>query len=140
MNRYESARSLLAAIEAPDGGSTEHQQLCAAYNETVSVLVTNIAQAIAKVASLNERDFKILEALVNLSGRTWLECCSQRYRLIMQLPAADGNIFNLSRKEARTLTLVVSPELKRYGSSQGEQLHGGELVTGWRGLAVSYPT
>ncbi|KAI4664969.1 uncharacterized protein J4E79_003268 [Alternaria viburni] len=137
--RYETARSLLTAIEAPGRGSTEHQELRTAYSETISALVTIISQAIERVASLNERDLKLLDALVNLSGRTWLECCSQRYRLIMQLPIAEGNILNLPRKEAQALTLVVSPELKRYGSSQGEQLHGGEPITGWKGLAVSYP-
>ncbi|KAI4668539.1 uncharacterized protein J4E78_002366 [Alternaria triticimaculans] len=137
--RYETARSLLTAIEAPGQGSTEHQELRTAYSETISTLVTIISQAIERVASLNERDLKLLDALVNLSGRTWLECCSQRYRLIMQLPIAEGNILNLPRKEAQALTLVVSPELKRYGSSQGEQLHGGEPITGWKGLTVSYP-
>ncbi|KAI4693069.1 uncharacterized protein J4E88_001440 [Alternaria novae-zelandiae] len=137
--RYETARSLLTAIEAPGQGSTEHQELRTAYSETISTLVTIISQAIERVASLNERDLKLLDALVNLSGRTWLECCSQRYRLIMQLPIAEGNILNLPRKEAQALTLVVSPELKRYGSSQGEQLHGGETITGWKGLTVSYP-
>lgn len=57
----------------------------------------------------------------------------------MIMPDGLANPLSGSRREIRTLRLLVKPDIKRFGTSQGGDLATGEAVTGWKGLVERYP-
>jgi len=137
--RYEQARAFLSVIEPSSKPSPDIRKLKSSYESAVAAAKDDLYRAIGRVAYLTERDQKILDNIVRLCSQIWLECCSQRYRLIMIMPDGLANPLSDSRREVRTLRLLVKPDIKRFGTSQGDDLATGEAVTGWKGLVERYP-
>lgn len=137
--RYENAQSFLTAIDPLAKTSTETLGVKESFESAVSEALEALHRALEKVISLGSRDRKILESMVRLCAKIWLECCSQRYRLLVIVPDGKEDFLTSPRREARSLKLIARPELKRYGNSQGEELSSSESVTGWQGSLVTYP-
>jgi len=108
------------------------------YERSISELLDTLHRALGKVATLEDRQAKMLESLVGLCAKTWIEFCSQPYRLIASLPDGSGDLLSQPKLRERALTLVLSPELKRYGNSKGEHLTIGEMIPGCQAAKVSY--
>lgn len=109
------------------------------HEELVGITASAIALNVEKVGILRERDQKALEKIVRMSTELWLECCSQRYRLIVTL---DGGIEDWLAKEdmdSKTVKLVLRPGLKRFGNAHGDRMEIEEPVTGWRTVVEAYP-
>jgi hypothetical protein len=98
-----------------------------------------ICSTLLKVATIQAKDRKSLESIVRLAGRVWLESCSQRYRLIVILPHGSGDILSYVASNHDSLELVVRPDLKRYGDSQGKGLMRGEPLASWKAQIETYP-
>ena len=139
-SRYERARTFLAAIEPSSKTTPADRKLKSSHESAVTEAKTDLHRALGRVAYLAERDQKILDNIVRLCAKIWLECCSQRYRLIMILPDGIANLLSSPKREIRPLKLLVKPYIKRFGTSQGDDLAAGEAVTGWKGLVERYPT
>ncbi|CAO2656250.1 Nn.00g050530.m01.CDS01 [Neocucurbitaria sp. VM-36] len=135
-SRYESAKAFLGAIEP----SATKGRLRVGYEEAIKTAVNAVCRALEKVAIVEARERKILEGILRLSAKIWLEFCSQRYRLMVVLSKGSGDILTSMGTDNRTLSLIVRPDLKRYGDSQGRELERGESVTGWKSLVESYPS
>jgi hypothetical protein len=110
------------------------------YENSVSTTLGVLYRALGRVATIEDRHGKTLEGLVRLCARTWLEFCSQPYRLLVTLPNGSGDLLSAPRTNERVLTLVINPELKRYGNSQGENLERAELVPDCQASTRSYPS
>lgn len=95
--------------------------------------------AIERVANLDVRHRNMLESLVRLCAKIWLEFSSQPYRLLVGLPQGSGDLLSSPKMSERGLTLVVSPELRRYGNSEGNNLARGEVVPDCQAAVQSYP-
>ena len=108
------------------------------YERSISGLLDALHHALGKVATLEDRQAKMLESLVRLCAKTWIEFCSQPYRLIASLPDGSGDLLSQSKLRECALTLVLSLELKRYGNSKGEHLTIGEMIPGCQAAKVSY--
>lgn len=138
--RYENARAFLAAVEHPSQAGIDGRRLKESFDSSVSRALGEIRSSLENVSALGASDDKTLESIIRLCAKVWLECCSQRYRLLVRLPAeADDHLACTTKRGAYSLKLVVKPDIKRFGNSQGEDLAMGEAVTGWRGLIQSYP-
>lgn len=118
--------------------SGDDLQLKNGYERSVSELLDALYHALGKVAILEDKQARMLESLVRLCAKTWIEFCSQPYRLIASLPDGSGDLLSQSKMKERALTLVLSPELKRYGNSKGEHLTSGEVIPGCQAAKVSY--
>jgi hypothetical protein len=81
----------------------------------------------------------VLEALIRLCAKTWMEFCSQPYRLLITLPPGSGDLLSAPKPVERPLVLVGSPELKRYGNAQGEELGKGDVMPRCVGVVLMYP-
>jgi hypothetical protein len=136
--RYETAKSFLAVVEPPARPPGNNLQLKNGYERSISDLLDALYHALGKVAILDDGQAKMLEGLVRLTARTWTEFCAQPYRLIVSLPGGSEDILSESRTRERTFALVLNPELKRYGNSQGEHLASGEVIPGCQAAKVSY--
>ncbi|KAI9868556.1 MAG: hypothetical protein M1823_009074, partial [Watsoniomyces obsoletus] len=85
--RYEHAKQWRAAMDASakPGAQDRLAQLKSIYETLVASLVNTIAGKIGKVANIQEKDRRALHKIVRNAAKLWLECCSQRYRLIFTL-------------------------------------------------------
>jgi hypothetical protein len=126
-------------MESSTWPSGDNLRLKAGYNKSISDLLDALHAALENVATIRDRQAKTLEGLVRLCARTWMEFCSQPYRLIVSLPAGSGDLLSDPRTKERAPTLVLSPELRRYGNSQGEHLASGELIPDCQATKTSYP-
>ena len=133
--RFETAKVFMDAME-PSAG---HSRLKSSFEASLTSLMDAICRDLLKVATIQSRDRTSLESILRLAGKIWLESCSQRYRLIVILPPGSGNILSYMGTDDNTLRLVVRPDLKRYGDSQGKGLMRGESLAGWKGLMETYP-
>lgn len=138
-NRYEQARIFLTAIEPSAKSSPDNQNLKYSHEIAVERARNELNYALGRVAYLAERDRKILDNIVRLCAKIWLECCSQRYRILVTLPDGLDDLLMLPRRDTHTLRLLVKPDIKRFGTSQGGDITTGESVTGWKGLVERYP-
>lgn len=138
--RYETARVFLAAIEPSTKSNVDNRRLKDSYDISVKKALAETRESLKTIASLGPSDDQTLESVIRLCARTWLECCSQRYRLLVRMPdEVDDYLAPTTGREKYSLKVVVKPDIKRFGTSQGEDLAKGEVVTGWRGLVQSYP-
>lgn len=138
-HRYETAQSFLAVMDPSIRATGELSGLKVSYEDSVSGIVDTLCRALEAVATLEARHTRILESLVRLCAKTWIEFCSQPYRLLVALPEGSGDLLLSPRTKEKNLTLVISPELKRYGDSQGENLGRGEIIPDCQAVVQSYP-
>ena len=138
--RFELAKSFLSVIERSTTSTGGDLRLKASYEASISVTIEVLSGAASKVASVDVRHRSRLESLVRLCAKTWLQFCSQPYRLIVALPAGSGDLLSSPQRSEKALTLAISPELKRYGNSQGENLQRGEVVPDCHAAVQAYPT
>jgi hypothetical protein len=136
--RYESAKSFLGVMEPPARPSGDNLRLKTSYEVSISTTLDALYRALGRVAILEARHGKMLEGLVRLCAKTWLEFCSQPYRLLVVLPKGSGDLLSSPRTNEGVLTLVLNPELKRYGNSQGENLVRGDVVPDCQAAVQSY--
>jgi hypothetical protein len=136
--RYESAKSFLGVMESPARPSGDNLRLKESYESSISMTLDALCHTLGRVAILETRHDKILEGLVRLCAKTWLEFCSQPYRLLVSLPNGSGDLLSSPRTNERALTLVLNPELKRYGNSQGENFVRGDVVPDCQAVVQSY--
>jgi plasmid maintenance system killer protein len=120
--------------------SDNNRKLKTSYEAALTVTLKALHNALSKVSDLETQDSETLEALVRLCAKTWLEFCSQPYRLIISLPQGSGDLLSIPKPDERPLILVASPELKRYGNAQGEDLAKGEVVPRCQSAVQQYPT
>ena len=117
----------------------DEKKLKASYEATITSLLSAIHQVLSKIAVLETKDAEALETLIRLCAKTWMELCSQPYRVMMILPPGSGDLLSSPNPDERPLKLIVSPELKRYGNMQGEDLMKGEVFTRCQGVVQQYP-
>ncbi|KAF2827327.1 hypothetical protein CC86DRAFT_466119 [Ophiobolus disseminans] len=133
-SRFENAKAYTNAV-----GSTTNSSVRESFERSVTAIMNSIIRATERVATIQANDHRVLETVVRLAGKIWLESCSQRYRVVVVVSHGSGDILSLPGEFEGTLRLVVRPEVKRYGDSQGKHLTRGEPVAGWKGLLETYP-
>jgi hypothetical protein len=137
--RYEAAKSFLSVLEPSARPPGNNITLKTSYENSISMTLKALYRALGRVATLEDKHGKTLELLVRLCARTWLEFSSQPYRLLVTMPKGSGDLLSAPRTNEWALTLVISPELKRYGNSQGENLVRGEVIPDCQAAVQSYP-
>jgi hypothetical protein len=70
-----------------------------------------------------------LTTLIQLSSKTWAECCAQSYKVAVRPAPSDGNVLGREQSEVPILRLLVAPEIVRVGENGEEE----EKITGWEG-------
>jgi len=121
------------------GSSATSSGLKESFERSVTAVMNSISRALERVAIVQAKERRSLETIVRLAAKIWLESCSQRYRLVVVLSHGSGDILSSTSSFDGTLRLIVRPDLKRYGDSQGKHLTRGEPVAGWKGLLETYP-
>jgi hypothetical protein len=120
------------------GSSSSGSSVNDSFERSVKAVVNRIARALEKVAIVQAEHRRSLETMVHLAAKIWLESCSQRYRLIVVLSNGSGDILSSTGSVDAPLRLIIRPDLKRYGDSQGKHLTRGEPVAGWKSLTETY--
>ncbi|KAH8727124.1 hypothetical protein GQ44DRAFT_825222 [Phaeosphaeriaceae sp. PMI808] len=133
--RFENAKAYKDALE-PAASNSETKR---GFENSTAAAVDAICDAISKVATVQAANSKNLENIVHSAAKIWLESCSQRYRLVVILPDGISDMLSYSNRNDGPFRVVVRPELKRYGDSQGKGLRRGEQLSGWQSQVESYP-
>lgn len=132
--RFETAKAFLAAV-GPSAGESASKR---GFESSIKDAIIATCRALVKVARVQEDHRKSLDAILRLAGKTWLECCCQRYRLLVVFPEGNSDVLSSDSVDDTPIKLVIRPDLKRYGDSQGRNLIRGEPLAGWKGLTEVY--
>jgi hypothetical protein len=132
--RHETAKEFLRVLES----SASNDGLKKGFEESVEDAVKAACGALEKVAKVHDKTQSGIENIVRLAAKTWLESCSQKYRLMVILPDGSDDILSGEHSDSRPIKLVVRPELRRYGDSQGKALMRGEPLASWKGQTEQY--
>lgn len=134
-SRYESAKAFLDAIESPGNNRGKD-----GYEDSVITILNTMCRALNRVTTVERKHSKILEGILRLATKVWLELCSQRYRLVVIILEGSDSLLTSMSANSGSLSLILRPDLKRYGDSHGSDLTRGEAVSGWRGQVETYPS
>jgi hypothetical protein len=69
----------------------------------------------------------------------WLEMGTQRCRLVVVVPDFVKSAFQRNTRRGSKMELVVLPEVRRIGNSQGGDLDREEVVSGCKGQDYIFP-
>ena len=138
--RYEAAKAFLAVIEPSTGAWGDDLKRRTSYEAQVAITLDALCSALDKVAIMETGRVQTLEVLVRLCAKTWMEFSSQPYRLLVELPQGSGDLLSSTTRDEQTITLVLSPGLKRYGNSEGKNLTSGEVVPDCEASVQLYST
>lgn len=137
--RYDNVKPLCTALEKKGTLSARETQHKAAFQDSVAKIAGVLASAIEKVASVDQKTNEVITEVVDLAGRTWLECSSQPYRVMVVLPEGNGDILTADSSGGRPkLSLILRPSLKRWGNGQGQDLTNEQMISGWKASEVVY--
>jgi len=109
------------------------------YENLLALTASAIAQNIERVAVFKDKDRKALNKIVRLSVELWLECCSQRYRLIVTLGDGPEDVLTKPLQDVPLVKLLLKPQLRKFGNAHGDRLEVEGVVTGWRSMVEVYP-
>jgi len=120
------------------GSSSSGSSVNESFERSVRAVVNTIVRTLDRVAIVQAESRVSLETMVHLAAKIWLESCSQRYRIIVVISNGSGDVLSSTDEVDAPLRLVIRPDLKRYGDSQGKHLTRGEPVAGWKSLTEIY--
>lgn len=134
--RYEVIKERREGLKTRNPES-QKQNKC--FEQSLQSTVTDLARRIQKVATLAGREQELLKEIVQKAAELWLETCCQRYRIVIVLPSANGNIFGFSKVKSSILKLIGKPEVRRIGNAQGTEFDNEETaIQGWTGKPIMY--
>ena len=107
------------------------------YELCLKEVTKEMSQELGRVALVSGSERQRMGELAKKAAELWLEVGQKRCRMFL-LMSNSGNKPVLSRRTTLhhdgTLNLVVVPELRRRGNSQGERLDTDELVMDCKGM------
>lgn len=121
-------KQCLEAIEQSGDISDVKQRQKQDYDQTLSAVRNAISEMKAHVASVDGNELQRIDDLVRLAAKFWLDIGSQRYRILVICSKSRAGSLRM-----KTLELVVKPELRRNGNSQGQELERQDAVRGCEG-------
>ncbi|KAF3050006.1 hypothetical protein E8E11_009777 [Didymella keratinophila] len=137
--RYENAKAFLKAINNAAESSSDSIRLRQSFDSSVAVAVDSLCRELETVKTITSRDREVIDSIVRLAGKLWLEFCSQRYRLMVISSSDNDNDMFPVVGDKKPLRLVTRPDLRRYGDSAGKSLTIGEPIAGWQKCVQTYP-
>jgi hypothetical protein len=117
-------------VEQAGKGSYVDQKQKMGYDQSLATTAQEISHMLGKVSSVDGNISTIIKELVRQAAKFWLDMGSQRCRIVVVLPKLAENTSDARRRERRALELVVKPEVRRIGNSQGQQLEKQEVIGG----------
>jgi len=101
------------------------------YERSLKEATEEMFQQLENVAPVDASDKQRMSDLVKAAAKLWLDAGQQRCRMFL-LMSPEGDEPTRSARDG-ILDIVVLPEVRRMGNSQGERLEKDELVIGCKG-------
>lgn len=114
--RYEEVKKCLDAL---DRGEVDLKQ---AYESSLASAAQELSNAIGSVTSINNDTLNEMKALGRKASRLWLQMGTQRCRILIFIPDSIKSPIQRNSRRGRNTELVILPEMRRIGNSQGEEL------------------
>jgi hypothetical protein len=86
----------------------------------------------------DKSDYQRLDEIAHKAARLWVEGGIQWYRIQVRMSPYEGDPRSGSQGKGKVQELVVIPELRRIGDSQGEDYDKNEVVSGCNGEFHQY--
>ena len=134
--RYKTVKDCQDAVGRRGNESGLSRRRRDIYGKSLEETVNEIAESIEQVAFLNKDGEEIIRNLVRIAAKLWLEFGCQRYRIIFIFPPSLRRSAESSSSQSREL--VVRPQVRRIGSSQGTELDKEEIIKGCEGEWSTY--
>jgi hypothetical protein len=99
-----------------------------------------ICDTLERVTTLDDEERSVLDGVLQLAAKLWLEVSSQRYRLFVIVPAEAKDVLRLERGDMNSLQLIIKPELQRFGNARGTDARQGHTISGWKKQIEVYPS
>lgn len=137
--RYVTIRECRAALRQPVPSQWDPRaKLKKGFQTTIEDLKREMTSTIGELVTLDKNSIQSLEKIAMRAARTWLEFGLQRCRIMVVVQGSNLSMAEEKVQKAQQdgLELVIVPELKRFGTSNGENLNtvetigerGGEMV------------
>ena len=133
--RYEQVKECLDALKKPD--SETKRRWKRSYDQSVNTTADEIYNAVNAIAATSESDVQLVQDLVKLAAKFWLDAASQRCRILLYFPPLGANVLG-SRQALTSIDLVVQPEVRRRGNAQGQRLDREQVVKGCEGEHTAF--
>lgn len=127
--RSEEGQKCWEAITAKGGLTNYARRLSEGYENTITEIVEDIAQAVAIITAMDSKQRESAEKLVRSAAALWVELCSHKFRTVIIMPDEFKDHLASSRAP-KTMKLLISPGLARIGDGLGNYLSKQTIVDG----------
>lgn len=131
MNRADTAGQCYKAIISNGHLSEYGQRVKLSYARYVTETVEKISNSVAGAMDLEDDQIEDLKGLVDKAAKHWLNICSQRYRINVDIPRDITDQLG-SRSVPDTMKLLVLPTLIRKGNKAGDDWSTEQFLKIWR--------
>jgi hypothetical protein len=134
--RYGQAKQCLEAIEQSVPESDPRFNLAQSFERTLSTMAENLAEILRTVSSVDIHTLPDMEDFARKAATLWVEMETQRCRFLVVIPDNAERLWGVEgarRDPYEPIELVICPEVRRFGNSQGEDLGRMEVVIGCKG-------
>jgi hypothetical protein len=128
--RYATIKECRAALEKAASELDPRARVRKGFKTSLDALTQELTSALREVSNLEKGSVQAAGSIVKKAAKMWLEFGMQRCRIlvIMQGSNLKSTEERIRRAREATLKLVVVPELKRFGSSKGQDVHIEEIM------------
>jgi hypothetical protein len=135
--RYETMRSCQDILKTTTSAYDSRTKLREAYIKSLDVIQEKIEAPMKLVSDLDPSTTKSIRALVEKAAKAWILFGTQRCRIVvvMQDLKTETESKNKRGSQTESIELVIRPELKRIGDSDGGSLEKEQIIAGCEGEA-----
>ena len=129
--RYVTIRECRAALRQPVPSQWDPRaKLKKGFQTTIEDLKKEMTSTLGELVTLDEDSIQSLEKMAMRAARTWLEFALQYCRIVVVVQGSNLSTTEEKVQKAQQdgLELVMVPELKRFGTSKGENLNTMETI------------
>jgi hypothetical protein len=135
--RYETMRSCQETLTTATSAYDPRTKLREAYSKSIDSIQEKIEAPLKMVSDLDQGMTKSIRGLIEKAAKTWILFGTQRCRILVVMQDLNTETESKGSKSGQTesVELVLRPELRRIGDSDGGSLDKEQVVAGCEGEA-----
>jgi hypothetical protein len=136
--RYVTVKECRAALRQPVPSEWDPRaKLKKGFKTSIDALRKELVSSISEVADFDKENVQAMEKMTIKAVNIWLEFGMQRCRILVRQCRSSRKVDSKADKALKDLMdLVVVPQLKRYGKSDGQDLDTEETIKGCDGETI----
>ncbi|KAF2729145.1 hypothetical protein EJ04DRAFT_580833 [Polyplosphaeria fusca] len=135
--RYETVRQCQEIVQTTVSDYHPQVKLHHSYRAHLESVQERILMQLKKVNEVDEKTRQLLRTIIDKAAKAWILFGTQRCRLVIVIHGLDSTIDSKGPEKEHNgnVELVLRPELRRIGDSDGQALDKEQVVVGCEGEA-----